>query len=180
MYHKTALSDPQVYALLEACQGEQPVDLRDHTIIATALITGLEREALCALRFNAPVGREYLLETTTRHGPYAFKIGERLWRELFRPWVSAIEAALVLGRPKEMYLFRRLVRIEGAAQAVTEHVLSSDGLYKMLRGRAKRANFRGVAPHRLRLTWLAWANNLKRDPALLWKDFKERTGYKIK
>jgi integrase len=137
-------------ALVTACEGEKPNDLRDNAIAILGLRTGLRREGICGIHFNDFNGNSVQV---------TLKGGRRHWIVLDEEVVGAIgswakwlyEQGIRGGR-----VFRSVSKPQLDGTVTVRESLSTDGLYHAMKGRAEKAGIKGFHPHVFRHTFVSW------------------------
>ena len=150
---RRVLSLAEARALVRACDGSAPRDLRDRALLLVALRTGLRRAELVrlglddvtpgALRVHRKGGRVEVV-------PLDAEAGAAL-----RAWIAWLRRHGV----RAGFVFRSVARwpsIEGGHFRIGQS-LSPDGMRRALAARAARAHLRGVHPHALRHTFVTLA-----------------------
>jgi integrase len=137
-------------ALVAACAGEKPNDLRDMAIAILGLRTGLRREGMCGIAFNDFHGNRVQV---------TLKGGRRHWIVLDSEVMDAIGAW-------SKWLYHQSVRGGRVFRAVSKPQidgtvkvnasLTADGLYAAMKKRARKAGIRGFHPHVFRHTFVSW------------------------
>lgn len=151
---RAVLTLSQARALVAACQGREPRDLRDRALILIGLRAGLRRAEIVGLGFDDVA-------------PEALRVRRKGGRVETVPLDDEAGAAL---RAWSGWLARRGIRtgpvfravsprpaLEGGAWGVGARALTADGFRRALAARAARAGLRGVHPHALRHTFVTLA-----------------------
>lgn len=152
---RRALTEEQVFALLDTCERGTPSDLRDAAIITLGVRTGLRRDGMSNLRFEDCENNKAITVTLKggrRHTIYPDSV---CW-EALGAWKRWLESAGV----KEGRLFRAIGRERIDRSFQVGKSLSPDGIYGTLRNRAKEAGVKNVSPHVLRHTFVSWCKQM--------------------
>jgi integrase len=150
-----ALTHAQAAALLVACAGSSPVDLRDRALVLVGLHGAFRRFELCNLELERVTHRE--------DGVYIHYLAKRqLWRtvvltgegaEALSAWLGWLHSRGVKGGP----VFRSMRRgLRTDEWLLSDKPLSASGLAKVLGARAQLAGLDHFHPHMLRHTHVSW------------------------
>jgi integrase/recombinase XerD len=147
---RRALSFEEGRALIDACRGPRPIDLRDLAITVLGLRTGMRRAGLCGIRFEDFADTR--LTITLKGGKqHVLAIDDEVLVAL-TPWTDWLEQQGV----SDGYVFRSLSRPRLDGSVLVGGPLRPDGLYKALRKRAKDADLSKFHPHIFRHTFVTW------------------------
>lgn len=139
-----SLSRSEIAALLESCQSESIIDLRDGALIAILRGTGLRRSELVRLElrdWNATTGA-----LVVRRG----KRGKGRTVYLSSEAIGYLEKWLALRGDKPGPL---LCRIWKGGQLQGDRPMNSDAVWRILQKRGKLAGLESFSPHDLRRTF---------------------------
>jgi integrase/recombinase XerD len=139
--------------------GNTPAGVRDRALIITAVLTGLRRAEVLALRAG-----DLELRGASTYYHVRTKGGAQRFRELPAPALHAICDALTAQRTP----------LETLPAGAPLFAISSHGFYKNLRAYAKRAGLSGVTPHALRHS----AAKLRRDSGASIEDVGSFLGHR--
>lgn len=157
-----ALTAPQARKLVEACAGDDILDLRDHAVVLLGLYTGMRRMSLVSVDLDDVIDRG----TFVTLGP-AIKGGERYrvpldlraWRQLDR-YRAALAALPRAPGPRPLFPSfqqpRPTMEAPLGQREVSAHAMTEDGLYRAISARAKAAGLTSFSPHLLRHTFATW------------------------
>jgi integrase len=151
---KQALNYEQAQAMIDACRGDRPMDLRDRAMTVLGFKTGMRRMSLAALDFEQIDWASNTMAITVKGG--------RLHRmppldddtmEALRPWRAWLRAHGV----RSGRFFRGLYGLMplGTAAQVRDSI-TVDGIHKVLVGRARVAELDDFSPHTFRHTFVTW------------------------
>jgi len=146
------LTIDQARLLVAACEGEKHLDVRDKAICMLGLRTGLRRAAMCELTLGDLKGQK--LHAVMKGGDdLTLYLDEETLRAL-GDWILLLRAAGVKSGP----IFRALSRpqLDGSV-SIRPSALSTDGLYRAMKARAKKAGIKAFHPHIFRHTFIALA-----------------------
>lgn len=146
------LTIEQAKALVAACEGEKHIDVRDKAICILGLRTGLRRAAMCELMLSDLKGNT--LRAVMKGGDtLKLHLDEETLAAL-HVWISVLKSAGIKSGP----IFRALSRpqLDGSVSIKTAN-LSTDGLYRAMKARAKKAGVKHFHPHIFRHTFIALA-----------------------
>ncbi|UCC74120.1 MAG: site-specific integrase [Gemmatimonadota bacterium] len=148
---RKALSFEEGHALVDACRGLRPIDLRDTAIVVLGLRTGMRRAGMCGIRFD-DLGDDHHVTITLKGGKRHTIQLDTESIEALEPWLTWLEREGVASG----HVFRSLSRprLDGTVQIGSQ--LRPDGLYKALKRRAEAANIPRFHPHIFRHTYVTW------------------------
>jgi integrase len=152
------LTPAEARALLVACVGDRPIDLRDRAMITLCLGTGMLRSSACLLRVG-DVGHRGITTKLRGGGEHHVPYGPEIGR-VIHAWMTWLNDA------PETRLFRSVSReaVDGTVQIGGS--LGPDGFYRALESRAKHARIeRPITPTVFRTTFLAWCWQLQIAPS---------------
>jgi integrase len=145
------LSVEQARALVLACAGDKPIDIRDKAIAVLGLRTGLRRSAMCDLKIEDLKGRK--LNAPIKGGRDVQIILDDETMVAIREWLTVLRSADITSGP----LFRSVSRSSLDGTTNIGENLTTDGLYRALKARAKMAGVQNFYPHVLRHTFIFMA-----------------------
>lgn len=157
---KRALNYDQGAALLAACGGQQPMDLRDRAMVMLGLHTGMRRTSLSTLELERIDWRQRVMTIRLKGGRLhkmpPLDVGTM---EALEPWREYLAAQRIRGG-------RFFRRFHGAAVGHAERYtvgdsLSVDGVHLSMCTRAQKARLKGFSPHTFRHTFVTWMQELK-------------------
>lgn len=162
---KAALSYESAQAMIDACRGDRPMDLRDRAMTVLGFKTGMRRMSLALLEFERIDWSSQTIAITVKGG--------RLHRmppldddtfAALEPWRAWLKTRGV----RSGRFFRGLPGLAplGTAAAVRESI-TADGIHKVLVGRAKAAELEHFSPHTFRHTFVTWMQALERPGYLI-------------
>lgn len=143
---RRALTLIEGHRFISACEGDAPRDLRDTAIAVLGFRTGLRRAGICGIRFEDIKGGtvDVTLKGGKRHTiPIDDETGPAL-----NDWMRWLRKQGIKSGP----VFRSLPRGDNGVGGG----LTTDGLYKAMKRRAKRAGIAGFHPHIFRHTCISW------------------------
>lgn len=155
---RTYLDDEQAVRLLAACAGARPSDVRDRTLIAVLLHTGLRAAEVSSLTWGA-VRDDAAAITVEGKGRVVRTIPLSVTAvAAFEEWARFASARRHAGDPVWSRLNHRLdgggSRATGrGAWSFTLDPLTPDAVHAIVTRRAARAGLEGVTPHTLRRTY---------------------------
>lgn len=146
------LTVEQAKALVAACEGEKHIDVRDKAICILCLRTGLRRAAVCDLMLADL--KATTLRATMKGGDMLKLHLDEETLEALHAWIGVLKSAGV----KSGAIFRALSRpqLDGSV-SIKPANLSTDGLYRAMKARAKKAGIKHFHPHIFRHTFIALA-----------------------
>jgi integrase len=154
---RRSLSFKEAEALVKACIGPRPRDLRDTAICVLGLHTGMLRFSMCQICIKDLSGDEL---TFTRKGGAAFTIPlDAQTLKAIRVWTAWLKDKGVDSGPVFRSLSRRLVDTPTIGNELTP-----DGLYRAVQQRAEKADLGNLSPLIFRRTFLAWATKSGAEP----------------
>lgn len=146
------LTVAQARALVAACDGERAIDIRDKAIAILGLRTGLRRAAMCELSLSDLRGNK--LHAVMKGGTDLTIYLDEETLTILHVWIKLLKS---MGA-RSGALFRAMARpqLDGTVTLRDEH-LSTDGLYRAMKARAKKAGIKGFHPHIFRHTFISLA-----------------------
>lgn len=162
---KQALSYEQAQAMIDACRGDRPMDLRDRAMTVLGFKTGMRRMSLAALEFEQIDWSSSTMSITVKGGRlHRMPPLDSATMEALQPWREWLRAHGV----RSGRFFRGLFGLQplGTAAQVRESI-TVDGIHKVLVGRAKSAELDGFSPHTFRHTFVTWMQALERPGYLI-------------
>lgn len=135
------LKPEQCVALLKACEGNRPIDIRDRAICLLGLRTGLRRSALCALDMDSLKGHKLTIELK-RERPHDIILDDETF-EAISVWVTYLRAQEITEGP----LFRALSKPRKDGSVLFRDRMSQDGIFRAVEARALSAGIQNVYPH---------------------------------
>jgi integrase len=146
------LTIEQAKLLVAACEGEKHLDVRDKAICVLGLRTGLRRAAMCELLLSDLKGQK--LHAVMKGGDNLTLYLDEETLGALHNWIKLLRAAGVKSGP----VFRALSRpqLDGSV-SIRSSALSTDGLYRAMKARAKKAGIKNFHPHIFRHTFIALA-----------------------
>ena len=150
---RRVLSLAETKALVRACEGSTPRDLRDRALVIVALRTGLRRSELVRLGFSDLASAA--LRVRRKGGRVETLPLDIEARRALEAWLGWLRRRGVRGG----FVFRSIPRwpsLEDGRWRVGPS-LSADGFRRALLNRARQAGLRGVHPHALRHTFVTLA-----------------------
>jgi integrase len=145
------LTVEQARALVMACAGDKPIDIRDKAIAVLGLRTGLRRAGMCDLKIEDLKGRR--LHARIKGGRDIDIVLDDETLTALREWLSVLRSAGENSGP----LFRSVSRSALDGTTNIGERLTTDGLYRALKARAKLAGIPNFYPHVLRHTFVSMA-----------------------
>lgn len=162
---KAALNYEDAQAMIDACRGERPMDLRDRAMTVLGFKTGMRRMSLAAMEFERIDWSAQTIEITVKGGRQHRMppLDEDTFQAL-EPWRAWLRAHGV----RSGRFFRGLPGLAplGTAGAVRESI-TVDGIHKVLVGRAVAAGLTNFSPHTFRHTFVTWMQALERPGYLI-------------
>jgi integrase len=145
--------------LVAACKGTRGRDIRDRAIITLGLRTGMLRFSMCQLAFADL--REDRLKFVKKGGDTHTIYLDDVTRTALQDWIDWLGAHGV----REGRIFRSLgrTRIDPDDFAIGNQ-LTPDGLYRVIRDRARDAGLDDLHPHVFHKTFIAWATKAGARP----------------
>jgi len=145
-----ALTHDEGAALVAACEGTSGRDLRDMAIIILGLHTGLRRAGICNIKFEdfEGSGVKVLLKGNRWH-PLGL---DPEVQDACMAWGAWLAKHKVDGG----YFFRNISHNRITGVTTIGDCLTTDGLYKSLKRRARAAGVKHFSPHVLRHTFISW------------------------
>lgn len=145
----------QSRALVAACQGRRPRDIRDRAIVILGLRTGLRRFSICGLKLSDLDGNKLHVTLKGGHEWDVYLDKEAL--TALHDWLKVLHAAGIKRGP--MFLSMSRARTDGLTALGA--ALTPDGLYRALKARARKAGIPSdqFYPHILRHTFISMAIN---------------------
>jgi integrase len=144
------LSAAQARALILACNGTRPQDLRDRAIVVVGLRTGLRLGGLASIRIENCSDGE-LRKVRMKGGRFLdLHPGSQAWGAL-RAWTAWLARRDIKDGPA----FRHLIKARLDGTVAVADGLSHSGIYRAVKARAARAGLPGVFPHIFRHTFVS-------------------------
>lgn len=157
-----ALTAPQARKLLDACAGDDIIDLRDHAMALLGFYTGMRRMSLVAVDLDKVIDRGTFvtLDVPIKGGStYRVPLDIRAWRQLDR-YQAALAAFRRSAGPRPLFPSFRQPRPTAAdplgRREVSPRAMTEDGAYHALGQRAKAAGLTAFSPHLFRHTFSTW------------------------
>lgn len=145
------LTVEQARALVLACAGDKPIDVRDKAIAVLGLRTGLRRASMCDLKIDDLKGRKLKARIKGDRENEIIIDDETL--TAIKEWLAVLRTADISSGP----MFRSVSRSSLDGTTNIGENLTTDGLYRALKARAKAAGIPNFYPHVLRHTFVAMA-----------------------
>lgn len=156
---RTFLDDAGAVALLRACRGETPGDVRDRSLITVLLHTGLRAAEAASLRWDAlDLGASPSLTVEGKGRVVRTVPLSRAAVAAVEEWAAFTKARRLAGDPVWTQVTHRVsgeashVNHEGT-WALTHEPLTPDSIHALVKRRARRAGLTNVSPHTLRRTY---------------------------
>jgi integrase len=150
-----ALTFEEGAALVFACSGSEPIDLRDRAIVTLGLRTGLRRAAICGLLLSDYDGID--ITVTLKGGKRHTITLDNETKAVLRPWLVWLHKH---GITDAGALFRSLSRRRVDGTISIGERITPDGLYKAMKRRAETAGIGDFHPHVFRHTFVSWCQQL--------------------
>jgi integrase/recombinase XerD len=145
------LTVEQARALVMACAGDKPIDIRDKAIAVLGLRTGLRRAGMCAIKIEDLKGQQLSTRVKGDHDIEIVLDNETM--TAIREWLTVLKNADITSGP----LIRGVSRSKLDGTTNIRENLTTDGLYRALKARAKVAGIAKFYPAVLRHTFLSMA-----------------------
>jgi site-specific recombinase XerD len=156
---RTFLTDEQAAALLAACEGRRPSDLRDRTLVVVLLHTGLRAAEAAGLTWDSleDEGAPSLTVEGKGRVVRTVPLSDEAYRALVA-WATASQSAREAGEPVWTRLNHRVAGdasrdLRSGSWSVTRDALTPDSVHSIVTRRAARAGLQHVTPHTLRRTF---------------------------
>jgi integrase len=156
--HSRALSFDQAKALIKACRGNEPRDLRDMAIVVVGLRTGMLRSSLCSIQIE-DVTDDTLTFIKKGGAHHTIKL-DKAMRAAVTPWLVWLKNEGITSGS----LFRSISRQRLDGTFDLFHGLTPDGLSRAAKIRAGHAQIKGFHPHTFRHTFTSWAKKADAEP----------------
>lgn len=149
---RKSMSLEEVKALIETCDRQRPMDLRDRAIIVIALRTGLRASNLVGLSWGGIKGRvaDCVIKGNKHHQVI---LDDRCLGELQR-WGDCLESS---GRSLRGPIMRRVSELITGDYHIGNPIKRRAWVNEMLRSRCAAAGIRNVHAHLFRHTFVSWA-----------------------
>lgn len=157
----------QCKALIEACEGDRPIDIRDRAICLLGLSTGLRRSALCALNIEDVKGHN--LSVTLKSERTHVVVLDDSTYEAIKSWLACMADMQVTEGP----LFRALSKPRKDGTVLVRERMSQDGIFRAVEARGIAAGLKNMYPHVFYHTFIAISLASGKSP----QEIKHMLGY---
>jgi integrase len=155
---KHAVTEAQATSLIRACDGKEPIDLRDKAICVLGFRTGMRRSSIVRIDLG---------HFDTQSGALKIWLKGNSWHTLppldeptkaaLEPWLQWLKSVGALESPKSpVFVSLNLAR---GAWSVKDR-LKDNSLYKAICKRAENANLKSFSPHVFRHSFVTWMKKL--------------------
>jgi integrase len=162
---KAALSYEAAQAMIDACRGTNPMDLRDQAMTVLGFKTGMRRMSLAALEFEGIDWSAHVIEITLKGGKrHRMPPLDEDTFEALEPWRAWLRSRGV----RSGRFFRGFYGLPslGTDGGIRESI-TVDGIHKVLVKRAESAGLEDFSPHTFRHTFVTWMQQLERPGYLI-------------
>jgi integrase len=154
---RRALTPEEGTRLIDACRGPRPIDLRDFGMTVLGFTTGMRRFSMAGITladFGRDRTRGYPFVEITLKGGSRHKVPlTRAAVEAMTPW----KRWLSTGGIKDGALFRSVSRERLDGKVAVGEQITVDGIYHVVKARARKAQIEDFSPHIFRHTFVTWA-----------------------